>query len=261
MTEALNRAPTGDSARGPGVDETPGPHPLTRRRPESSTSAHATSQASWFRFPRFSKSADRCREPVELLVTVARRMAGKRLADVRVPRYVAALVILVPILLAFLVLMSLDGGEGRRRPDRHSSPASPASLRAVFVVRIGPPFGGFRLAFRPGFIDWPEGFVALEAAVTRVMTFLIQLPPDQRSRMLSGETGWPQELAAQLGDRPGFIDGVSYPSTDGGNDVVLRGSSPFSWWPLGEWVVFQGVHIRPDNHPAPLSYDALRPLW
>src|SRR3989441_12967308 len=58
MTEALNRAPTGDSARGPGVDETPGPHPLTRRRPESSTSAHATSQASWFRFPRFSKSAD-----------------------------------------------------------------------------------------------------------------------------------------------------------------------------------------------------------
>jgi len=40
------------------VDETPGPHPLTRRRPESSTSAHATSQASWFRFPRFSKSTD-----------------------------------------------------------------------------------------------------------------------------------------------------------------------------------------------------------
>ena len=40
------------------MDETPGPHPLTRRRPESSTSAHATSQASWFRFPRFSKSTD-----------------------------------------------------------------------------------------------------------------------------------------------------------------------------------------------------------
>src|SRR6266436_1596469 len=58
MTEALNRAPTGDSARGPGVDETPGPHPLTRRRPESSTSAHATPQAGSFRFPRFSKSVD-----------------------------------------------------------------------------------------------------------------------------------------------------------------------------------------------------------
>src|SRR5438128_1791094 len=61
MTEALNRAPTGDSARGPGVDETPGPHPLTRRRPDSSTSAHATSQASWLRFPRFSTSAHRRR--------------------------------------------------------------------------------------------------------------------------------------------------------------------------------------------------------
>src|SRR5438445_5850113 len=58
MTEALNRAPTGDSARGPRVDETPGPHPLTRRRPESSTSAHATPQVGSFRFPRFSKSAD-----------------------------------------------------------------------------------------------------------------------------------------------------------------------------------------------------------
>src|SRR5207245_3069130 len=210
MTEALNRAPTGDSARGPGVDETPGPHPLTRRRPESSTSAHATPQAGSFRFPRFSKSVD----------------ISKRLADVRVPRYLAALVILMPIVLAFLVLMSLDSGAGRRPADGRV--ASPASLRAILVFRIGPPFGGFRIAFRPGFVDWPEGFAALEAAVARVRTFLIQLPPDQRSRMLSGETGWPQELAAQLGDRPGFIDGVSYPSTDGGNDVVLRRSSPFS---------------------------------
>jgi hypothetical protein len=39
--EAPSRAPTGDSARGPGVCETPGPHPVTRRRPASSTSARA----------------------------------------------------------------------------------------------------------------------------------------------------------------------------------------------------------------------------
>jgi succinate dehydrogenase / fumarate reductase flavoprotein subunit len=58
MKKALNRAPTGDSARGPGVDETPGPHPLTRRRPESSTSAQATPQAGWSRFLRFSTSVD-----------------------------------------------------------------------------------------------------------------------------------------------------------------------------------------------------------
>src|SRR5436309_5619055 len=85
MTEALNRAPTGDSARGPGVDETPGPHPLTRRRPESSTSAHATSQASWFRFPRFSKSADTPGEGVDQrsgAVVLQQREAG---LDVRAP--------------------------------------------------------------------------------------------------------------------------------------------------------------------------------
>src|SRR2546426_460474 len=78
MTEALNRAPTGDSARGPGVDETPGPHPLTRRRPDSSTSAHATSQASWFRFPRFSKSADNTPQAAsqEALVDPASRRAA-----------------------------------------------------------------------------------------------------------------------------------------------------------------------------------------
>ena len=39
--EAPSRAPTGDSARGPGVCETPGPHPVTRRRRASSTSAQA----------------------------------------------------------------------------------------------------------------------------------------------------------------------------------------------------------------------------
>lgn len=43
MTGALNRAPSRDSARGPGVCETPGPHPVTRRRPASSTSAPAPS--------------------------------------------------------------------------------------------------------------------------------------------------------------------------------------------------------------------------
>src|SRR3989442_2202002 len=77
MTEALNRAPTGDSARGPGVDETPGPHPLTRRRPESSTSAHATSQASWFRFPRFSKSADIGAEEAADLVQRGRQVGAE----------------------------------------------------------------------------------------------------------------------------------------------------------------------------------------
>src|SRR5256885_16218519 len=55
MTETLNRAPTGDSARGPGVDETPGPHPLTRRRPESSTSAHTTPASRLVQIPAVSE--------------------------------------------------------------------------------------------------------------------------------------------------------------------------------------------------------------
>ena len=184
---------------------------------------------------------------------------SKRLADVRVPRYLAALVILMPIVLAFLVLMSLDSRAGRRPADGRV--ASPASLRAILVFRIGPPFGGFRIAFRPGFVDWPEGFAALEAAVARVRTFLIQLPPDQRSRMLSGETPWPEELVIQLGSRPGFIDGISYANAAGGSDFVLRGSFPCLWWPLGEWVVFQGVHIRSDNRAEPFSYEELTALW
>ena len=50
--------PSGDSARGPGVYETPGPHPLTRRRLASSTSAHATRQVGRFRFQRFPASID-----------------------------------------------------------------------------------------------------------------------------------------------------------------------------------------------------------
>src|SRR5947207_14857837 len=55
MTETLNRAPTGDSARGPGVDETPGPPPLTRRRPESSTPAHITPASRLVQIPAVSE--------------------------------------------------------------------------------------------------------------------------------------------------------------------------------------------------------------
>ena len=40
------------------MDETPGPHPLTRRRPESSTSAQAALATGPFRFPRFSVRGD-----------------------------------------------------------------------------------------------------------------------------------------------------------------------------------------------------------
>jgi hypothetical protein len=176
-------------------------------------------------------------------------MGGKRLADLRVPYYLAIPLILVPIVLAVLVIVSPQRDGGNRQPDHRGGPTAPASLRAVNAVRIGPPLGGFRIAFRPGFIDWPEGFVALEAAVARTITLLVQLPPDQRSRMLRGELPWPEDLRAQmvpqLGSRRGVIDGGI---NEGGTELVLRGSFAFSWWPLGEWVVYQGVHIRSDKH-------------
>jgi len=198
---------------------------------------------------------------VSLARFVERRITPQRLADVRVPRYLAVPVILLPISLAVFIVMSPNGGGGARSPDNHVSQPSATSLRAVFLVRIGPSFGGLRLAVRPGFIDWPEGFVALEGTVARVMTYLLRLAPEQRSRVLSGETPWPKELVADLGPRPGFIDGVSYPNPAGGTDVVLRGSFAFPWWPLGEWVVFQGVHLQPDNRREPFSYDELSALW
>ena len=140
---------------------------------------------------------------VSLARFVERRITPKRLADVRVPRYLAVPVILLPISLAVFIVMSPNGGGGARPPDNHVSQPSATSLRGVFLVRIGPSFGGLRLAVRPGFIDWPKGFVALEGTVARVMTFLVELPPDQRLRLLSGETPWPKELVAHMGDRPG----------------------------------------------------------
>jgi len=196
-----------------------------------------------------------------LIRLIERRIAPQRLADVRVPRYLAVSVILLPVLLAVFIVVSPSGRGGARVPDEHVSRASPASLRAILLFRIGPSFGGLRLAVRPGVMDWPEGFVVLESAVARVMTFLIQLPPDQRARVLSGETPWPKDLMADLGPRPGFIDAVSYANAAGGTDLVLRGSFVFPWWPFGEWAVFQGVHIRPDKHPEPFSYDELSALW
>ena len=193
---------------------------------------------------------------------VERRMGGKRLADLRIPAWVAVLLVLVPIALAVLIIASPLGGQGNRQLDHPGGATPPASLRAINAIRIGAPFGGFRIAFRPGFIDWSEGFVALEQATTRATAFLVGLPPDQRARMLRGEVPWPDEftaqMAPQLGSRRGVIDGVM---NGGGTDLVLRGSFAFAWWPLGEWVVYQGVHIRPDNRAEPFSDDELRPLW
>ncbi len=168
----------------------------------------------------------------------------------------------------FLTLLAGDGlyAVTDRLTDRRGGQASAASLRVVVVVRIGDPFGGFRIAFRPGFIDWPEGFAALEKTVERMVAFLVNLPPDQRLRLLRGETPWPREFAPQefaprFGDRHGGIDFIGGQNTDGAADLVLRGSFPFPWWPLGEWVVFEGVHFKPDNHTEPFSYDELKPWW
>src|SRR5437899_11174590 len=78
MTETLNRAPTGDSARGPGVDETPGPHPLTRRRPESSTSAHTTPASRLVQIPAVSE-VRRHQRAVHGEVLVGQKAAAPRL--------------------------------------------------------------------------------------------------------------------------------------------------------------------------------------
>ena len=96
-----------------------------------------------------------------------------------------------------------------------------------------------------------------------VTGFLARLSPEERSRILDGETPFPEDLVARLRDRlPAMdLDWAFARNPDGGTDLVLRGRIPFSWWPLGEWVVFQGIRIRSDNASEPFSQEELARLW
>ncbi len=57
----------------------------------------------------------------------------------------------------------------------------------------------------------------------------------------SGNTSPPSSILPYLEDRLGVCDVYGKELPDGTHDLVIRASFRFPYWPLGEWVVFDGV--------------------
>ena len=134
-------------------------------------------------------------------------------------------------------------------------------LRLMFWFRLGPPQACFRFATRPGSLAWQAGYGALERAIADTGAFLTGLDPDERRRVLTGVDQSPRRLIPALGTRLGANDVYGDELPDGTISLVICTSFRFRWWPLGEWVAFDGIHFTPDNPARAFSEEELSEVW
>jgi hypothetical protein len=132
-------------------------------------------------------------------------------------------------------------------------------LRIVSV--FGPPFGGFRVAFRAGVfgLDWPAGFEVLEQAVLRELRLFASLSPERRARLR--EDPLPPHPGPQIGNRTGVVDGAIASEGPSGTRIVMCASFPFSVWPFGGWAVFEAGTVTPEGQLILVSHDELQNYW
>jgi len=135
-------------------------------------------------------------------------------------------------------------------------------VRAVIFLSLGPPFGGFRIAGRPGLfgLDNPRAFQTLERSIEGTYTLLSAHRPADWMGIAQTETGF-EAAAPRLGERTGFVDCTGDAMTDETGKVILRACFPFRWWPLGGWVVYEGRHRALDGTWTPFTADELAKLW
>lgn len=133
--------------------------------------------------------------------------------------------------------------------------------RALVLLNVGPPFGGFRLAVNPGIFGatGSAAFPALERIVYNLQSVLAAHRPDTWSRLVESDAmlGDPAEL---FGGRPGRVDFTCDPDSNTG-DVVVRAFLPFRVWPLGGWAVYDAWHREADGTWVPFAEEELAILW
>jgi hypothetical protein len=134
-------------------------------------------------------------------------------------------------------------------------------VRSVVLFNLGPPFGGFRFAVRPGALglDHPDAFAAIEAALSTIFEHLAHAPFERWAQLAQELIS--KDLVPHIGEHTGLIDFSVTQDADGTRHLVARGFFCFRYWPLGGWVVHDGRHFRPDGDVAPFTADELAPIW
>lgn len=133
-------------------------------------------------------------------------------------------------------------------------------VRAVHVLNLGwHTLGSFRIACRPKLLGgWPEGFRALESAVSEATEALMKIPHAQLSE-LRGES--PRAMRPpRIGEREGWIDVHCIQDTEESVLVLTRAWFPFRWWPVGGWIVFAAFRRWPER-AAPVPEAELDEMW
>jgi hypothetical protein len=117
------------------------------------------------------------------------------------------------------------------------------------------------MAFRPGRFVWEEGYAALERSIEATIIYLTALDREKRIAVLGGSTPPPSSLIPHLDDRLGVCDVYGGELPDGTHDLVIRTSFRFPYWPLGEWVAFDGVQLAPDNSWRRYTEEEISEAW
>ena len=134
-------------------------------------------------------------------------------------------------------------------------------LRLIFGLRIGPARACFRMAFRPGKLAWEEGYAALERSIEATIVYLTAMDRERLIAVRSGNTSPPSSILPYTEDRLGVCDVYGKELPDGTHDLVIRTSFRFPYWPLGEWVVIDGVHLAPDNSWRRYTEEEVSESW
>src|SRR5512145_2680613 len=118
------------------------------------------------------------------------------------------------------------------------------------------------MAIRPGLLglNWQAGFELLEHHLAGLGREIAAMPYD---RFVSPRReDFPERPGPRHDEREGWVDQVVDSSTpEDAIRVYLRGSLPFSWWPVGCWVVRDGFRVSRDGAPKPLSAEELGEVW
>lgn len=134
------------------------------------------------------------------------------------------------------------------------------TVRAVVYFNLFRPIGGFRLASRvAGFLDSPDTFDALEAALERAQKLLEPHAPED----------WPElkdrleaEATPRIGGREGAVALAAFHSEDDARmEVVLRAIMPFRFWPLGGRAVWGAWYRSADGEWVPFDEKEIDRVW
>jgi len=136
------------------------------------------------------------------------------------------------------------------------------AIRSIVILNIGPPFGGFRLAARAGFLGLNNRkiFEKLERGIDSIFEVLNKTAIDNWQNAIVNHSE-SKDFKKIMGSRPGIMDYSVDEETNGHVKLIVRACIPFRIFSFGGWTVYDGIILKDDNMPYRLSDQELFKYW